>query len=100
MLWLEVDSTNNSPEGVAPSEPLEEGTTVVVDYQVGRGQRGNGWSSEKGKNLLFSSSLSQEIKVTTVHPVAHRLVGGKAVLIGSPMIFDQMANDIYWKEKK
>jgi BirA family biotin operon repressor/biotin-[acetyl-CoA-carboxylase] ligase len=34
--------------------------TIRTDYQTaGRGQQGNGWESERGRNLLFSTLLQQ-----------------------------------------
>lgn len=53
----ETDSTNN----VAKSLLLQGGDSmslVTTDYQTaGRGQRGNTWESERGKNLLFTLVL-------------------------------------------
>ena len=43
-----VESTKNT----------EEGTVVWADYQTeGKGQPGNTWESENGKNLLFTLLL-------------------------------------------
>ena len=50
-----VDSTNSYLKDWARKELLENFTTVVTQEQTqGRGQRGNYWHSEKGKNLTFS----------------------------------------------
>lgn len=51
----ETDSTNRYLQVSLDSEMLTDGTVVWTDFQTaGRGQPGNSWESEKGKNLLFS----------------------------------------------
>ncbi|MHA4893750.1 biotin--[acetyl-CoA-carboxylase] ligase [Pedobacter sp. PWIIR3] len=54
-----VDSTNNYLKVLlSKSEPLAEGTVIMADDQfAGRGQQGNTWLSEPGKNLTFSIYL-------------------------------------------
>lgn len=54
----EVDSTNNYANQLILSEAAEEGTVVLAQYQKkGKGQQGNSWESEYGKNLLMSMVL-------------------------------------------
>lgn len=55
----ELDSTNTYLASIADkSEPY---TVVVADRQTaGRGQRGNSWEAEPGKNLTFSVLLKPE----------------------------------------
>lgn len=50
-----VDSTNNYAKNyIAKSSPID-GTVILADNQfAGRGQSGNSWLSESGKNLTFS----------------------------------------------
>jgi BirA family biotin operon repressor/biotin-[acetyl-CoA-carboxylase] ligase len=50
-----VDSTNNYAKNyIAKSSPID-GTVILADAQfAGRGQSGNIWLSEAGKNLTFS----------------------------------------------
>lgn len=51
----ELESTNNYANQLILSNAAEEGTVVLAQYQItGKGQRGNSWESEKGKNLLAS----------------------------------------------
>ena len=51
----EVDSTSLYLRRMLVEEDLPEGSLVVADFQnSGRGQIGNVWESEDGKNLLFS----------------------------------------------
>lgn len=53
-----VDSTNNYIAKLVKEVELAEGTVVVSSCQTsGKGQKGNGWYSEPGKNLLFSLLL-------------------------------------------
>jgi len=53
----ETDSTNSTARAIASggNSCLHEVLLVTTDHQTaGRGQRGNTWESEEGKNLLFS----------------------------------------------
>jgi BirA family biotin operon repressor/biotin-[acetyl-CoA-carboxylase] ligase len=50
-----LPSTNTCLSQLAKDGDLPEGTIVHTNYQsAGRGQAGNTWESEDGKNLLFS----------------------------------------------
>lgn len=54
----ETDSTNNYLRELSRHERLPEGSLVIADFQTcGKGQPGNSWESEKGKNLMFSILL-------------------------------------------
>ncbi len=105
VVWLEeVDSTNNYLKAWLCREPLEEGTTVVANYQMrGRGQMGNGWSSEKDKNLLYSLLLYPKgIKAN------EQFILSRIASLAVKEVLDQFTgdirikwpNDIYWGEKK
>lgn len=49
-----TDSTNNYLKNYVP-EQEEDITLVTADFQTaGRGQRGNSWESEDGKNVVYS----------------------------------------------
>ena len=53
-----IESTNSYASGIIESESLTEGTIIYTNYQTaGRGQKGNRWESEDGKNLLLSIVL-------------------------------------------
>ena len=60
IIWLNtVDSTNS--EALRRLEELPDGTVLAAREQTaGRGQRGNSWFSEPGKNLTFSIVLKFE----------------------------------------
>jgi len=53
-----LESTNDYASGLLKLEKQPEGTVVHTNYQTaGRGQQGNSWESEPGKNLLLSIIL-------------------------------------------
>ena len=48
-------STNDFLTQLSKKSNLNEGSSVITDYQInGKGQRNNIWESERGQNLLFS----------------------------------------------
>jgi BirA family biotin operon repressor/biotin-[acetyl-CoA-carboxylase] ligase len=54
----ECHSTNTLLSDLAQKTHQPEGTVVITHAQTkGRGQRGNGWEAEPGKNLTFSVLL-------------------------------------------
>ena len=89
---------NEQPESVA------EYTTVTAQFQsAGKGQRGNSWESEKGKNLLFSIVLYP----TFLEPRRQFILSQIASLAikeelnrWSNDFFIKWPNDIYYREQK
>lgn len=54
----ETDSTNSYAARLLHLEVPEEGTVIMADFQkAGRGQRGSGWESQIGKNMIISYIL-------------------------------------------
>ncbi len=54
----EVDSTNTFALGLLRGAEINEGTVITAKIQhAGRGQRGNSWFSEPGKNIICSIIL-------------------------------------------
>jgi BirA family biotin operon repressor/biotin-[acetyl-CoA-carboxylase] ligase len=54
----EVESTNNYANHLVLSKAAGHGTVVLAQHQkMGKGQQGNSWESEFGKNLLMSIIL-------------------------------------------
>jgi BirA family biotin operon repressor/biotin-[acetyl-CoA-carboxylase] ligase len=54
----ECHSTNEVLQQWIDEKGLKDGLVVITDRQTrGRGQRGNSWESEAGKNLTFSVAL-------------------------------------------
>ncbi|SEM82216.1 BirA family transcriptional regulator, biotin operon repressor / biotin-[acetyl-CoA-carboxylase] ligase [bacterium A37T11] len=96
-----VDSTNRFlREKLSNFEPVAEGTVIMaVDQYAGRGQQGNAWWSEPGKNL----TLSMLLKPGFLHPEAqfdlNRTISVAVCDTLTPLIGDQLSikwpNDIY-----
>lgn len=104
IILAEVDSTNNYANRLILSEAAEEGTVVLAHYQKkGRGQIGNHWESEAGRNLLYSIILYPQFLMTE-----HQFFISKVVSLGLleflKMETDDVAikwpNDLYVGRKK
>lgn len=103
----ETDSTSRYINQLCDDlkEGVAEFTTVTAEFQTaGKGQRGNSWESEGGKNLLFSFVLypgfvearrqfilSQLISLAIKEELDRRADGDITI---------KWPNDIYWREKK
>ncbi|MCI7011110.1 MAG: biotin--[acetyl-CoA-carboxylase] ligase [Prevotella sp.] len=100
----ETDSTNSYLRKVADGEEAPM-LVVVADHQTaGRGQAGNHWESEQGKNLLFSI----RIQPRTLAPSRQFLIS-MAISQAIWQVLDPMApghihvkwpNDIYYDDRK
>ena len=90
-----TDSTNTLlKELIAKGE---EPAYIYAGYQTaGRGQTGNGWESEKDKNLICSILLPPNKNLyflnIAVSVAVIRLIGEQFTI--------KWPNDIYWKDKK
>jgi len=74
----ECHSTNDEASRLIQGGNVMEGTTVVTHHQTaGRGQRGNTWISDKGKNLTFSIVLKP-----AVLPVKDQFYLNMAIALG------------------
>lgn len=99
----ECDSTNNALAETNKAKKQEEGTIFWSDFQSeGKGQRGNKWESEKGKNLLFSILLYPKVKANEQFIISQivSLAVAECLLSYTEDITIKWPNDIYWKEKK
>jgi BirA family biotin operon repressor/biotin-[acetyl-CoA-carboxylase] ligase len=66
-----LTSTNNKALSLLKMKEIPEGTVICADFQTaGKGQSGNKWESEKGRNLLISIILYPE----SVSPVDQFLI--------------------------
>ena len=100
----ETDSTNTYLQQLDADRHLPEGYIVYTDAQrAGRGQRGNSWESQPGKNLTFSLLLRPE------HiPANQQFLLSQAVSLAVTDVLNRYAsgfsikwpNDIYWEDKK
>ena len=100
----ETDSTNRYLTQLCDRQQVAEYTTVCADYQTaGKGQRGNTWESERGKNLMFSLVLYP----TFLQP-QHQFILSQLTALAVRDTLTRWAgdirikwpNDIYWQEKK
>lgn len=58
-----VDSTSNYAANLLKETNVVNGTTILTKSQTqGRGQRGNEWQTEKGKNLILSTIIFPQLK--------------------------------------
>lgn len=84
--------------------PLPEMTTVTALYQTaGKGQRGNSWESEAGKNLLFSLVLYPSFLEARQQFVLSQLISlaiKEELSYHAPDFCIKWPNDIYWRDKK
>ena len=100
----ETDSTNHYLNDLCNKQDVSELTTVVANYQtLGRGQRGNSWESEKGKNLMFSFVLyptSLEIRRQFLLSQIISLSIKEELDTYVKDISIKWPNDVYWKERK
>lgn len=100
----ETTSTNNHLRSLVGKELLPEGSVVVTDFQTsGRGQVGNVWESEAGKNLMFSVILYPDFL-----PANRQFLISQIAALSVKETLDRYTtditvkwpNDIYWKDRK
>ena len=101
----ETHSTNSYlRELIMREKEQPEGTVVITDYQTaGRGQKGNSWEPERGKNLTFSILLHPNHIPPGKQFILSQLIS--IAIVGVLKKYDRhftikWPNDIYWKEKK
>ena len=88
------------------SDALPHLYTIRTDYQTaGRGQAGNSWESEAGKNLLYSSLLRYEGLLVTEQWRISMLVAlawwdTLAKYVSADQLTIKWPNDIYYGDKK
>ena len=104
-----IGSTNTYLRNLGGGDPEYDYEVAVASYQTaGRGQKGNTWESEAGKNLLFSILahpknidvreqfyISESIALATsdsvIAAIGPQYAGGISV---------KWSNDIYWNDFK
>ena len=100
----ETTSTNDYLAQLCKESKAKEFYTVMADIQTkGKGQRGNSWESEAGKNLTFSIVLYPTaleapkqfclsmLAALACHEALDNYTNGFSI---------KWPNDIYWKDKK
>jgi len=100
----ETESTNQSLRSLSDAGTLPNKSVVWADYQTkGRGQAGNSWESESGKNLLCSLLFYPEHLPANR---AFRVLEMAALSVKCTLdkyvsdISVKWPNDIYWKDLK
>lgn len=100
----ETDSTNNYLSNLSDKEAVPEFTVVQTDFQTaGKGQRGNSWEAERGKNLLFSLILYPTFLEARRQFILSQIVSLSIKEELDPWTEDiliKWPNDIYWKDQK
>ena len=102
----ETDSTNRYLSQLCDDsrEAVAELTTVTAEFQTaGKGQRGNSWEAEAGKNLLFSFVLYPSFLKARRQFILSQIVSlaiKEELSRYADDITIKWPNDIYWKEKK
>lgn len=100
----QTESTNALIRKRLTTENLPEMFVLQTGFQsAGKGQQGNSWESEVGKNLLFSMLL----RPTNI-AVDKQFVVSQMISLAIIKVLDQYAdgfsikwpNDIYWNDKK
>ena len=102
-----TDSTNTLLKELIAKGQWPEGERFIrADYQTaGRGQTGNGWESEEGRNLLCSIVVESG-KIKDKSPFYLNVAVSVAVYRTVQAVLQQIGltikwpNDIYWKDKK
>jgi birA, biotin-[acetyl-CoA-carboxylase] ligase region len=100
----ETVSTNNYIRSLLKEQTLPEGSLVVTNFQTsGRGQAGNSWESEAGKNLTFSIVIYPE----TIAANEQFLISQIAALSVKETLSEytdnirvKWPNDVYWNDRK
>lgn len=87
------------------SEALPNLYTIRTDYQTaGRGQAGNGWESEDGKNLLFSTLIRSDIRPAEQFRLTMMVSVAMWEMLSQYLPGDLLTikwpNDIYYGDKK
>lgn len=99
----ETTSTNTYLKDLISDDDIVEGTIVLSHNQTqGKGQQGNSWESEAGKNLTFSLFLKPEMHASHMFVISKLI---SVAIINSLKKLNIEArikwpNDIYFHDKK
>lgn len=100
----ETTSTNVELQQMMMDGYLEEGTVLVAENQtLGRGQSGNSWESEPGKNLLFSMLIHPDFLDLKQHFLLSELTANSIKQVLDKYVDHvtiKWPNDIYYQDKK
>lgn len=100
-----IDSTNNYAKELLQKERPVEGTIIFAHEQhTGRGQMGNSWSAEAGKNLTLSIILYPDFLDADKQFFLNMAISLAVKDFCESVLPDEIKikwpNDIYWRDKK
>jgi len=110
--YLHIDSTPSTNDFLAEmlkTENLQTGFVVACNFQTGgKGQAGNKWEAERGKNLIFSIlfrpknlTVNKNFILAQATSLAIKSVLDEYLTNNSCEKFKiKWSNDIYWQQKK
>lgn len=100
----ETTSTNTHLQQWIMKEDVPEGSVVTAKVQTqGRGQAGNKWNAEQGKNLTFSMVLYPEFVPVNEQFIISQIVAlavKETLSLYIPDVTIKWPNDIYYRDKK
>ena len=101
----ECHSTNDIAADLIKQSAQLEGTTIITENQTqGRGQRGNQWEAEAGKNATFSIILRPTIvpiqNQFQLHLITTLAIYNSLFPILGKELKIKWPNDIYYKDRK
>ena len=104
-----IGSTNTYLRELKGGDPAYDYEVAVATFQTaGRGQKGNSWESEAGKNLLFSilahpKNLKVQEQFYISEAIALAVSDSVMASIGpeyAPDVSVKWSNDVYWNDFK
>ena len=104
-----IGSTNTYLRELNGGDPAYDYEVAVASYQTaGRGQKGNTWESEAGKNLLFSilahpSDIKVQEQFYISEAIALAVSDSVMAALGAEFADEvsvKWSNDVYWKDYK
>lgn len=104
--WIElsdIDSTNNFLKNYHPVVPKEMTLVTATNQSRGRGQQGNSWESERGKNLLFSLRIHPHMIDANRQFILSQAIAlaiCETLRLYTDNITVKWPNDIYWNDQK
>ncbi len=99
-------STNDFAAEVLSQNPHENGTLIITESQTqGRGQRGNIWEAESGKNLTFSVIFQPDSLLASDHfrlnmAVCLAIYDFLILFLEKNKVKIKWSNDIYFEDRK
>ena len=99
-----IDSTNNEIWRALKKKNINEGYTIISEYQTsGKGRRGNKWISNKGDSLMFSILLKPNLPIEKIGLIS--ILSGISVSSAIKKIYNIEAslkwpNDVLVNNKK